>query len=277
MATEKEHESLQTELRGLDVGEAKKAGEADEPNHPYVDIAGLPGDSEKKEQIINLIQSLKLDAITEGPIARTSSFGTTVSGEMTRAAFISMLAAMLGIFIYLWFRFEFSAAWGVGAIAALIHDAMIAVGAVCFVNATGIFPVLIDLNLIAALLTIIGYSVNDTIVVFDRIREIKHQHPTRNINEVVNEAVNATLSRTILTSGTTLITLAALLLFGGPTIRDLSFTLFVGILVGTYSSIFIASPILVWWIGKYGAGRAPVPGGAEGQAKTKAAPQGAQI
>src|SRR6185295_8476266 len=132
--------------------------------------------------------------------------------------------ANLAVFVYLWFRFEFSGAWGFGAIVALIHDVIIAAGAVVVAHMLG-FPILINLNIVAALLTITGFSVNDTIVVFDRIREVKHAHPTRSYEEIVNEACNATLSRTILTSTTVLITVLCLLVFGGPSIKDMAFTL----------------------------------------------------
>jgi preprotein translocase subunit SecF len=139
------------------------------------------------------------------------------------------------------------------------------------------YPLRIDLNIIAALLTITGFSVNDTIVVFDRIREVKHAHPTRSYEEIVNEAVNATLSRTILTSLTVLLADAALLIFGGPTIRGMAYTLLVGFAVGTYSSIFIAAPLMIWWWRKFGAGAGGAAAAPAGERPAKPAAVSPQV
>jgi len=193
-----------------------------------------------------------------GPISRTNAFGAQVAGETGWMSLAALAVANLAVFIYLWFRFEFSGAWGFGAIVALIHDVIIAAGAVIVAHICGM-PILINLNIVAALLTITGFSVNDTIVVFDRIREVKAAHPTRSYEEIVNEACNATLSRTILTSLTVVMSVVMLLWLGGPTIKDMAFTLLVGFTVGTYSSIFIASPLMIWWYKRFGTGRAPVP------------------
>jgi len=135
---------------------------------------------------------------------------------------------------------------------------VIAAGAVIIAHLLG-FPILLNLNIVAALLTITGFSVNDTIVVFDRIREVKAAHPTRSYEDIVNEAINATLSRTILTSLTVILAVVSLLVFGGATIKDMAFTLLIGFIVGTYSSIFIASPLMIWWYKRFGTGRAPIP------------------
>ncbi len=212
---------------------------------------------------------------TGGPISRTNAFGAQVAGETGLMSILALLVANFAVFIYLWFRFEFSGAWGFGAIVALLHDVIIAAGAVIVAHVLG-FPILINLNIIAALLTITGFSVNDTIVVFDRIREVKAAHPTRSYEDIVNEAINATLSRTILTSLTVLLSVVSLLIFGGPTIKDMAFTLLVGFLVGTYSSIFIASPLMIWWYKRFGTGRAPVPQTKKESSGTSGA-QGAQV
>ncbi|MGD8352985.1 MAG: protein translocase subunit SecF, partial [Pseudomonadota bacterium] len=145
--------------------------------------------------------------------------------------------AMVGILIYITLRFQFR--FALGAIAALIHDITITVGIFSLFNKEFTLPV------IAALLTIIGYSLNDTIVVYDRIRENIRRSPKDKLADVVNGSINQTLSRTILTSGTTLIVVACLFVLGGEVIHDFSFALMVGVLVGTYSSIYIASPILL--------------------------------
>ncbi|MCZ7646010.1 MAG: protein translocase subunit SecD [Planctomycetota bacterium] len=253
LAGEPEYEKIRPALLALKF-EAVKDDEASGPTRAYVDLTPAPEDVLDRGRVLGTLRGAKLAHRVEGAISRKTQYGSQVSGEMRSAAFWAMMAALLGIFLYLWFRFEFSGAWGMGAIAALFHDALIAIGAVCLVNYTGVLPIMIDLNMVAAILTLIGYSVNDTIVVYDRIREVRAAHPTRDLNEIINEATNATLGRTILTSGTTLIAVLALFLLGGPTIRDLSFPFLIGIVVGTYSSIFIASPLMRWWYIRYGSG-----------------------
>jgi len=172
---------------------------------------------------------------------RRESVGPKIGQELVWAAVRAILLAMVLILVYIMFRFEFR--FGVGAVAALFHDVIITLG---------LFSVLdieITIPIIAALLTIIGYSLNDTIVVFDRIREnLKtFKRSIGDYSGVVNQSINATLSRTIVTSGTTLLVVIVLYFFGGEIIKGFAFALIAGIVVGTYSSIFIASPILVEW------------------------------
>jgi preprotein translocase subunit SecF len=163
--------------------------------------------------------------------------GPQVGADLRRKGILSIIYAMVGILIYITLRFQFR--FALGAIAALIHDITITVGIFSLFNKEFTLPV------IAALLTIIGYSLNDTIVVYDRIRENIRRSPKDKLADVVNGSINQTLSRTILTSGTTLIVVACLFVLGGEVIHDFSFALMVGVLVGTYSSIYIASPILL--------------------------------
>src|SRR5579862_1315759 len=224
-------------------------------------LKGPGGTSLDPARLPRLKQAVALASISDkigGPISRTNAFGAQVAGETGIMSLLALMVANLAVFVYLWFRFEFSGAWGFGAIVALIHDVVIAAGAVIVGYKLG-FPILINLNIVAALLTITGFSVNDTIVVFDRIREVKAAHPTRSYEEIVNEACNATLSRTILTSLTVIMSVLSLLIFGGPTIKDMAYTLLIGFIVGTYSSIFIASPLMIWWYKSFGSGRAPIP------------------
>jgi preprotein translocase SecF subunit len=234
----------------------------------------LPSEQGRMERVKQAVALADIADKIGGPISRTSAFGAQVAGETGLMSLVALLIANLAVFVYLWFRFEFSGAWGFGAIVALLHDVIIAAGAVIIAHKLG-FPILINLNIVAALLTITGFSVNDTIVVFDRIREVKAAHPTRTYEEIVNEAINATLSRTILTSLTVILSVLSLLIFGGPTIKDMAFTLLIGFLVGTYSSIFIASPLMIWWYKRFGSGRAPVPTTA--RKSDVATAQGAQI
>jgi SecD/SecF fusion protein len=171
--------------------------------------------------------------------------GSVVGKEMAQTSLWAFALAVLGIVVYVTFRFEFS--FAVGAIVALMHDVIITVGvfAICGHE--------LSLIMVGAILTIAGYSINDTIVVYDRIREGLHSGRPGSIQQIMNASINETLSRTLLTSGCTLLSVLALFLFGGAVLRDFAFAILIGIVVGTYSSIFIASPIVLWWSGRKGA------------------------
>jgi preprotein translocase subunit SecF len=165
--------------------------------------------------------------------------GPKVGAELRSQAFNATLLALAGMLIYIAFRFEFG--YGLAAVIAVFHDTVITIGLF------SVFDKEISLTVIAALLTLVGFSMNDTIVVFDRIRENLPAMRKEKFDTVVNASINQTLSRTILTSGLTFITAAALWIFGGAVLNGFSFALVVGIIIGTYSSVFIASPILIWW------------------------------
>lgn len=165
--------------------------------------------------------------------------GPKVGNELRSQAINATLMALAGMLVYIAFRFEFI--YGLAAVIAVLHDTIITIGLFSIVDKE------ISLTVIAALLTLVGFSMNDTIVVFDRIRENLPTMRKEKFETVVNASINQTLSRTILTSGLTFLTAVALWLFGGPVLNGFSFALVVGIIVGTYSSIFIASPILIWW------------------------------
>ncbi|WP_376873772.1 protein translocase subunit SecF [Albirhodobacter sp. R86504] len=169
--------------------------------------------------------------------ASVESVGPKVSGELISTAVYSVLAATVAILFYIWLRFEWQ--FAVGAVAALVHDVVVTVGIFAA------FQIKFDLTIIAALLTIIGYSINDTVVVFDRLRENLIKYKMMPLREVMNLAVNETLSRTIMTSGTTLIALICLLVLGGDVIRGFVFAMTWGIVVGTYSSVFVAKNIVL--------------------------------
>lgn len=172
-------------------------------------------------------------------IRRAEMVGPQVGKELRQKGLLAILYAMVGILIYITWRFEFR--FAVGSIIALVHDVIITLGLF------SIFGKEIDLPIIAAFLAIIGYSLNDTIIVYDRIRENLAKNTRESLATVINASINQTLSRTILTSGTTLLVVMALFIFGGGVIHNFAFALLIGILVGTYSSIFVASPILVFW------------------------------
>jgi len=165
------------------------------------------------------------------------SVGPKVSGELVITAVIAVLLAIAAVLVYIWLRFEWQ--FSLGAVAALVHDVILTIG---------IFSILriqFDLAIIAALLTIVGYSLNDTVVVFDRVRENLIKFRKKPIKDVLNLSINETLSRTVMTSGTTLLALVALLILGGDVIRGFVFAMTWGVIVGTYSSVFVASNILL--------------------------------
>ncbi|KAJ54569.1 preprotein translocase subunit SecF [Actibacterium mucosum KCTC 23349] len=165
------------------------------------------------------------------------SVGPKVSGELVMTAIYAVLAAIGAVLVYIWLRFEWQ--FALGAVAALVHDVLITIG---------IFSVLqikFDLAIIAALLTIVGYSLNDTVVVFDRVRENLRRYKKLALGEVLNLSINETLSRTVMTSVTTLIALISLIVLGGDVIRGFVFAMILGVVIGTYSSVFVASNILL--------------------------------
>jgi preprotein translocase SecF subunit len=172
-------------------------------------------------------------------LRRVESVGPKIGAELRTAAFWAVLYSLLGILVYVSFRFDFR--FAVASIIATAHDVCITLAFFSFTNME------ISLTVIAALLTVVGYSLNDTVVVFDRIRENLGVRRREDIGTLINTSINETLSRTVITGGTTLLSLVALLLFGGEVIRDFALTLLVGIIVGTFSSIFIASPVLIEW------------------------------
>jgi SecD/SecF fusion protein len=172
-------------------------------------------------------------------VERSERVGALVGGELAKNSLIALGLGILGILIYVTFRFELS--FAVGAIVALLHDVIITVGVFSLLGRE------LTLTMVGAVLTIAGYSINDTIVVYDRIREGLASGRRGTIEQIMNESINQTLSRTILTSTVTLIPILCLFLFGGAVLRDFSLAIIVGVVVGTYSSIFIASPIVLWW------------------------------
>ena len=172
-------------------------------------------------------------------VRRVEIVGPKVGKDLRQKGINAMLIAMIGILIYITWRFEFR--YAIGAIIALTHDVIITVGVFSLLDKEFTLPI------IAALLTIIGYSLNDTIVVYDRIRENIRKSRKQALREVVNSSINQVLSRTVLTSVTTLLVVFALFFLGGAVIHDFAFALLVGILVGTYSSVFVASPTILAW------------------------------
>ncbi|HEY3704046.1 MAG TPA: protein translocase subunit SecF [Terracidiphilus sp.] len=192
-----------------------------------------------REAIVGALQAHYNNPFDAKNGVKVDVVGPTVGHQLVRQALLATLYSLLGMLVYLWFRFQLI--YGVAAVVACFHDTLITVG---FFALTGQE---ISLTVIAAILTLVGYSMNDTIVVFDRIRENLRLSRRETLPEVVNRSINQTLSRTVLTSGLTFLTVLSLYIFGGQVLRGFSFALVVGILIGTYSSIAIAAPMLVAW------------------------------
>jgi preprotein translocase subunit SecF/SecD/SecF fusion protein len=206
------------------------------PNEVLIRIPSQPGGDKAQQAALVKVR----DAIGAAyEVRRTETVGPAVSGELARTGIIAVLTAILGIAIYVWFRFEWQ--FALGGIVALLHDVLLTVGALVILQMD------FDISCIAALLLIIGYSINDTVVVYDRIRENLRKFKKMPIEQLIDLSVNETLSRTILTSGTTVLALLALYVFGSEVIKSFSFAMLFGVLAGTYSSIFIAAPVLVYF------------------------------
>jgi len=214
-----------------------------------------------------VVESLKQDFYAGNFGVRNSDVvGPQVGGQLKQQASLAVGFSLVAMLIYLWFRFELI--YGVAAVVAVFHDTLITVGAFSLTNQE------ITLTVIAAILTLVGYSMNDTIVVFDRIRENVKLMRRESLSEIVNKSINQTLSRTILTSGLTFLTVLSLYLFGGEVLHGFSFALVVGIVIGTYSSIAVAAPMLVayteWRSKSSGRGAIPLPTpGAKGKVRVK--------
>ena len=189
-----------------------------------------------RQQIVDALQAHYGNPFT---VRNVQVVGPTVGKQLEKQALLATLYSMLGMLVYLWFRFQLI--YGVAAVVACFHDTLITVGAFALTHRE------ISLTVIAAILTLVGYSMNDTIVVFDRIRENLRLSRRESLPDVVNRSINQTLSRTVLTSGLTFLTVLSLYVFGGEVLRNFSFALVVGILIGTYSSIAVAAPMLVAW------------------------------
>jgi preprotein translocase SecF subunit len=200
---------------------------------------GTTGDEAAgQSDVVPRVQAALDEAFPGAVYLQVENVGGKVSGELVQTGAIALLLALLAIMIYVWLRFEWQ--FGVGAVVSLLHDVIVTVG---------IFSLLqlqFDLTIVAALLTIIGFSINDTVVVFDRVRENLRKYKKMPLRDVMNLALNETLSRTMMTVFATLIALFALLFFGGPVVFGFAFAVIFGMVCGTYSSIWVASAIVLW-------------------------------
>lgn len=199
-------------------------------------IEAQDGDEAISPKDITAIKGAISQVDPDARFPAVESVGPEVSGELIQSAIIAVLAAIGAVLVYIWLRFEWQ--FSVGAVAALVHDVVLTIGVF------SVFQIKFDLAIIAALLTIVGYSLNDTVVVFDRVRENLRRFKKMTLKEVLNLSINETLSRTVMTSVTTLIALVSLYVLGGDVIRGFVFAMIWGVLVGTYSSVFVAAAIL---------------------------------
>ena len=176
-------------------------------------------------------------------IVSSAQVGPTIADDLKRTSFIAGILAILGIFLYILLRFN-KWQYSVGGVVALTHDALMMLGIFSLLKGIVPFALEIDQNFIAALLTVLGYSINDSVIIYDRIREYFNLNIQKPSNEIINDAINSTLSRTMMTSFTTIIVVLVLFIFGGASIKGFAFALLIGIFVGTYSSVFISAPIM---------------------------------
>jgi len=201
------------------------------------------------DEDVTVVQNTIISAIerdfpgSEPTVEGTYAVSPRFADDLKRGAIYSILGSLLVIFVYILLRFEWR--FGVGAVAALFHDVTITLGIFSIFHGFVPFSLQIDQTIIAAFLTIVGYSLNDTVVVFDRIREYTGIFKSEKYEDIVNKSINNTLSRTLVTSGTTLFVVTVLFIFGGEVLRGFAFALIVGILIGTYSSVFVASPVVL--------------------------------
>jgi len=228
--------ALRDRLNAMNLGEVQ-IQEFGKDTDVLIRIAEAEG-AVDASQDLTAVQVLRDELAEDFDIRRVEIVGPQVSAELIQTGILAVVVAISCMLIYIWFRFEWQ--FSVGAVLVLVHDVVLTIG---------IFSLLqldFNLSILAAILTIVGYSMNDTVVVYDRVRENLRKFKKMSLNELLDIAINETLSRTVMTSVTTLLALVALYVLGGEVIRGFTFAMIWGVIVGTYSSIFIASPLLMW-------------------------------
>ena len=235
--------AYRTVLEELPIGDAAIT-EVFDPNFSadqhvaMVRVSAADQDEALSPELLADVKAALVKADPDLKVVAEETVGPKVSGELVWTSVIAVAVTSVAIMAYIWMRFEWQMA--LGGVLALLHDVFITVGIFAF------FQLKFDLTIIAALLTILGYSINDTVVVFDRLRENLQKYKTMPLREVMNLSVNETLSRTLMTSITTLIAVGSLLIFGGDVIRGFSFAIFMGVLLGTYSSVYVAKNLVLF-------------------------------
>ena len=225
------------ELGDVSITEVFDPNFADDQNVAMVRIQAQEGEESVTNDTITAVQDALRGVSPNITFPSVESVGPKVSGELIQTAFIAVAMAVVAILIYIWLRFEWQ--FAVGAVLALTHDVILTIGVFSELQ------IKFDLAIIAALLTIVGYSINDTVIVFDRVRENLRKYKKKPLKEVLNLSINETLARTLMTSLTTMLALLALFVLGGDVIRGFVFAMMWGVIIGTYSSIFVASAVLL--------------------------------
>jgi len=233
---------VRSTLHGLDLGEVQVQSFGS-PDHAMVRFQ--TPDGANAAATVTRVKTALSAALGEVTYPRTEVVGAKVSSELYTKGLLALALAIGLMMIYIWFRFELQ--FGVGAVVALFHDVILTFGLIV------LFRFEFSLNLVAALLTVIGYSMNDTVVIFDRVRENMRKYKKMPLKELIDLSINETISRTVITGVTALLALSGLAVFGGEALRGLSIILMFGIIIGTYSSVYVAAPVLLLWAGKRGA------------------------
>lgn len=227
--------ALRSRLNGLDVGDVQ-IQEFGNPQTVLIRIPERMGATNALDDL-SAVEQIRSEIEGDFEIRRVEIVGPQISDELIEAGVLAVVLAVVAMLIYIWFRFEWQ--FSLGAVMALIHDVIVTIGVFSLLQLE------FNVSILAAILTIVGYSMNDTVVVYDRVRENLRKYKRMPLGDLLDLSVNNTLSRTVMTSLTTLIALAALYIFGGEVISGFTFAMMWGVVIGTYSSIFVASPILL--------------------------------
>ena len=229
---------VRSSLNSLSLGDVQ-VQEFGSDKNLLIRIEQQQGGDQIQQNVLEIVKQKLMNDISETiNFRRTEVVGPKVSGELIQSGTIAILVAVFAMLIYIWLRFEWQ--FSLGAVIALLHDVILTIGVFCLTQLE------FNLPIIAAILTIVGYSMNDTVVVYDRVRENLRKFRSKEITSLLNLSINETLSRTIVTSVTTLLALVSLYIFGGEVIKGFTFAMIWGVLVGTYSSIFVAAPLLTY-------------------------------
>ena len=228
--------SLRDNLNTLELGDVQ-VQEFGSSKNLLIRVEQQLGGDQVQQDVVQIVKdSLGSYLSSDINFRRTEVVGPKVSGELIQSGAIAIFVAVFAMLVYIWFRFEWQ--FSLGAVLALVHDVILTIGVFCITQLE------FNLPIIAAILTIVGYSMNDTVVVYDRVRENLRKYRSKEITDLLNLSINDTLSRTIVTSVTTLLALLSLFIFGGEVFKGFTFALICGVIVGTYSSIFVAAPLL---------------------------------
>lgn len=226
---------IRTQISDLNLGDVQ-IQQFGAPDDVLIRVVRQPGGEDAQQRAVQLIRDSFGDTVD---FRRVEVVGPRVSAELAQAGIIAVIAALLAIMVYIWLRFEWH--FALGAVITTVHDVLLTIGIFAVVQLE------FNLTSIAAVLTIVGYSLNDTVVVYDRVRENLRRYKKMPMSELIDLSINQMLSRTVMTSLTTLIALIALFIFGGEVIRSFTFAMIWGVAIGTYSSIFVAAPMLIWF------------------------------